>query len=455
MRLYTFALVFGCLITAIAASPDMRIAPRRPPNIILLFTDDLGYGDLGCFGSKQIRTPNLDRMAAEGVKLTSFYAAPVCTPSRAQLLTGRYPIRSGLTRVLFPKSLGGIETQEVTLAEVLRSRGYATACVGKWHLGHLAPFLPTRHGFDHYFGIPYSNDMVPTPLMRNETVIEEPAKLDTLTQRYTDDALKFIRDSRDRPFFLYLPYTMPHTPLAASDRFRGKSPRGLYGDVVEEIDWSVGEILSSLAGLGIDNDTLVVFTSDNGPWLIRKENGGSAGILRNGKGTTYEGGVREPFIARWPGRIPKGRVCDEPAISMDLYTTFIQIARAKLPKGHPIDGWNILRLLDGKREYDYSTIYHADGSTSDDTIERRWPTRYIYYFNAEILEAVRWGRWKLHLPKTASGKVRPIELYNLDLDPGESNNVAAVKSDIVKKLTARATAFDIEVRQGASTLKPP
>jgi arylsulfatase A-like enzyme len=455
MRIYTLAIVFGFLMNVISASPAERSAPRRPPNIVLLFADDLGYGDLGCFGSTEIRTPNLDRMAAEGVKLTSFYAAPVCTPSRAQLLTGRYPIRSGLTRVLFPKSLGGIETHELTLPEVLRSRRYATACVGKWHLGHLPPFLPTRHGFDHYFGIPYSNDMVPTPLMRDESTVEEPAKLETLTQRYTEEAIKFIRNSNDRPFFLYLPYTMPHTPLAASDRFRGKSPRGLYGDVVEEIDWSTGEIIKTLAELGLDWNTLVVFTSDNGPWLIRKENGGSAGILRNGKGTTYEGGVREPFIARWPGKIPKGRVCDEPAISMDLYTSFIQIAGAKLPKGRPIDGWNILRLLDGKREYDYSTIYHADGSTTPEIVERRWPTRDIYYFNTETLEAVRWGRWKLHLPKMASGKDRPIELYNLDLDPSESNNIASVKSDIVKKLTARAAAFDLEVRKGAAELKKP
>ena len=269
------------------------------PNIVILFADDLGYSDLGTFGHPTIRTPNLDRMAFEGIKLTTFYsAAPLCTPSRAALLTGRYPIRSGLVKVLFPASEGGIPDYEVTLAEALRAVGYATACIGKWHLGHLPQFLPTAHGFDYYFGLPYSNDMdrsdrghPPLPLMPNTELVEVPADEDTLTLRYTEEALGFIEQSvaRGVPFFLYLPYTMVHVPLSVSDDFRDTSLRGRYGDAVEEIDWSVGRILDGLRSLGISENTLVVFTSDNGPWLTRMLAGGTATPLRGGKGSTWEG----------------------------------------------------------------------------------------------------------------------------------------------------------------------
>ncbi|MBM3496436.1 MAG: sulfatase [Armatimonadetes bacterium] len=415
-------------------------APRRPPNIVLVFADDLGYGDLGCYGSKTIRTPNLDRMASEGIRLTSFYVcAPVCTPSRAGLLTGRYPLRSGLTRVLFPYSKDGIEDGETTMAEALRGCGYATACIGKWHLGHLAPFLPTRHGFDSYYGIPYSNDMnvarrgdPPIPLMRNETIVEQPAVQATLTERYTEEAVRFIRDHRDRPFFLYLPHTMPHVPLYASDRFRGRSARGLYGDVVETIDWSMGAILDAIDAAGIARDTLVIFTSDNGPWLTQKENGGSAGPLRNGKGTTYEGGMREPFIARWSGIIPAGRVSDQPAVSLDLFPTCVRLAGGRPPSAVRLDGRDIRSVLTGR-----TTKQSRD----------------ILYYRGEALEAVRSGRWKLHLPRREQNADRPAELYDLQADIGETRNLAASEPAVVRRLSALAARMDADVRKGASPLK--
>lgn len=405
----------------------------RLPNVVLIFADDLGYGDLGCYGAEKIKTPNLDRMAAEGVRFTQFYScAPVCTPSRAGLLTGRYQIRSGLTRVLFPRSTDGIEAQEITLAEALKERGYTTAIIGKWHLGHLPPFLPTRHGFDYYFGIPYSNDMKPTPLMRNEETIEEPAKQETLTQRYTEEAIKFIRASKDKPFFLYLPHTFPHVPLHVSERFRGKSARGLYGDVVEELDWSVGEVLKTLAELKLERNTLVIFTSDNGPWLTQKENGGSAGKLRNGKGTVYEGGVREPFIAQWTGRLPAGRVCNEPAMMIDLFPTLVKLAGGKLSNERPVDGKDVFGLMTGASK--------RDGQD-------------FYFYNGELLRAVRSGKWKFFLPHTGQGRELPAELYDLDADESESKNVADAHPELVKQLTEKAQAFDAEARKGAAALK--
>ncbi len=302
--------LIGLMITSTAII-SVRAEEALLPSIVILLADDLGYGDLGCFGHPTIRTPHLDRMATDGVKFTQYYAWCYCSPSRAALLLGRLPVRSGLNRVLGPKSTGGIPDGEITLAAALRARGYVTMCIGKWHLGHRPQFLPTRHGFDHYLGIPYSNDMdradlgePPTPLIRDETVIEQPAVQDTLTRRYTEEALKFIRDHaagarRNHPFFLYLPYTFPHVPLHASPAFRGKSPRGLYGDVVEELDDSVGQILQLLRQEQLAPSTLVVFTSDNGPWLSQKWNGGSAGLLREGKGTTWEGGVRVPCLVAW------------------------------------------------------------------------------------------------------------------------------------------------------------
>ena len=302
IRIVIALIAFGLLrIDWVVADDSQR------PNFIIIFADDLGYGDLGCYGHPTIHTPNLDRMAGQGMRFTQFYsAASVCTPSRAALLTGRLPIRSGMCsdsrRVLFPDSAEGLPQEEVTLAEALKAQGYATACIGKWHLGHHPEYLPTRHGFDTYFGIPYSNDMRPCPLMRNEEVLEEPAEQATLTARYTEEAIGFIKAHRDEPFFLYFPHTFPHVPLFASDRFKGTSKRGLYGDVVEELDWSVGQVLKALEECDLGDRTLVVFTSDNGPWLTQSERGGSAGLLREGKGSTWEGGMREPAIAWWPGR---------------------------------------------------------------------------------------------------------------------------------------------------------
>ncbi len=420
------------------------------PNFVFLFADDLGYGDLASYGHPTIRTPNLDRMAAEGMRFTQFYsAANVCTPSRAALLTGRLPIRSGLTRVLFPYSKGGIPDSEVTIAELLKGAGYATACIGKWHLGHLPEYLPTRHGFDRYFGLPYSNDMTtahnpraarynppPLPLMRGERIIEEEPDQRYLTRRYTEEAVKFIREAvrRRRPFFLYLPYTMPHVPLFASERFRGKSPRGLYGDAVEEIDWSVGEILRALKETGVEENTLVMFSSDNGPWLTKELDGGSAGLLREGKATTWEGGHREPLIAYWPGHVPAGVTTQAFGTMMDVLPTFAALAGVKLPEDLALDGADLSGVL----------LRNEPG---------REPL-FFYYFREEVW-AVRRGPWKLHVKtrEPASGKpeaaVRnPPLLYHLGHDPGEQYNVAAGHPDMVEELRALITKHVEETKPG-------
>ena len=352
------------------------VADETPPNIVLIFTDDQGYQDIGCFGSPLIKTPNLDRMAEEGVRLTDFYSAnSVCSPSRAALLTGCYPNRVGVTGVLFPRHSTGLNPSETTIAEILGERGYATACFGKWHLGHKKPFLPTNHGFDSYFGIPYSNDMSidPTmaisatvrwregasleqfrkskpkknwvPLFENGQVVEYPADQTTLTQRYTERALAFIESNKERPFFLYLPHTMPHIPLFASDGFRGKSARGPYGDTIEEIDDSVGQILAALDRHSIADKTLVIYTSDNGPWKLTGGRGGSAYPLRGYKFSTYEGGMRVPCIMRWPSKIPAGSVCREIAATIDLLPTLSRLAGCELPTDVVIDGRDIRPLL--------------------------------------------------------------------------------------------------------------
>ena len=399
-------------------------AEERPPNFVIIFADDLGYADVGCFGATQISTPNLDRMAAEGMRFTDFYsAAPVCTPSRAALLTGCYPLRVGLPSVINYQSTVGISSDEVTIAELLKTRGYATACIGKWHLGWQKQFLPTRHGFDSYFGLPYSNDMgvegFPVPLIRNEEIIEQPVVQETLTERYTDEAVRFIVGHKDRPFFLYLPHTFPHTPLAVSERFKGKSKRGLYGDVVECIDWSTGRILDTLKKLGLDENTFAVFTSDNGPWLIRGQDGGSALPLRSGKGSTWEGGMREPTIMRRPGHIPAGSVCSEMATMMDLYPTFAKLTGAKVPTDRIIDGKDIRPLMTGER-----------GARS--------PHEAFFYYRLDRLHAVRSGRWKLVVPHrdfNAKADV-PLALHDLRVDIGETTDVSAQFPSIVKRLEA-------------------
>lgn len=411
---------FGALSRLTAAR-----AQERPPNIVIIFADDLGYGDLSCYGHPTIHTPNLDRMAAEGAKLTQFYAAAsVCTPSRAGLMTGRLPIRSGMCsdrrRVLFPNSGGGLPDSEITIAEALKGAGYATACVGKWHLGHLPQFLPMRHGFDEYFGIPYSNDMKPSPLMDGERVVEEPAKQDTLTIRYTERALRFIRANRGRPFFLYFPHTFPHVPLFASEAYKGKSLRGLYGDVVEELDWSVGQILDCLRQEALAENTLVVFTSDNGPWLTQKLNGGSAGLLRGGKGSTWEGGMREPCVAWRPGTIAAGSVRADVTSTMDLFPTCLALAGVDLPADRAFDGESLIPVLTGT------------GSKQGDT---------MLFYRGTRLMACRKGPWKAHLITQDGYGGKPEEhdppaLYHLNRDPSEQHDVAQDHPEVVAEILA-------------------
>ncbi len=411
------------------ADLDFAAADDGPPNIVFILADDLGYGDLGCYGSKTILTPNLDRLAADGVRFECFYSgAPVCTPSRVALLTGRHPVRVGLDRVLGAKATSGLPESEVTLAQVLRKAGYATACVGKWHLGHESKFLPTRRGFDRYFGIPYSNDMKPLVLLRGEEKIEEPADLSALTKRYTDEALAFIRDNKTRPFFLYFAHTFPHIPLAASAAFRGKSKAGLYGDAVEEIDWSVGEVRKELARLGLDAKTLVVFASDNGPWLAKGKDAGSAGALRGGKATTFEGGVRVPCIVSWPGRTRPGAVVKGPAVLTDWFTTILAIAGARPPGDRVIDAQDIRGLLTG------------EGKRAD--------APFVFSMAGEI-QAIRSGPWKLKLPYKGAGAWTGKEgqmphdllLFDLELDPNETRDVAVENPDVVERLQAQLAAF--------------
>jgi len=407
-----------------AVASQLAGAASGTPNIVFILCDDLGFGDLGCYGSR-IRTPNLDRMASEGVRFTNFNSAdPVCSPSRAALLTGRYPTRVGVPRVLFPQDTDGLNLDETTMADMLKARSYRTMCVGKWHLGRPAKYLPTSRGFDEYFGIPYSNDMNPRVLLHNTQVIEETATLETLTARYTEQATRFIDASKRSPFFLYMPHTFPHIPLAVSARFRGKSPEGLYGDVVEEVDWSVGEVLRSLQQNGLEQNTLVMFSSDNGPWYQ-----GSPGKLRGRKNTTYEGGVREPFLARWPGRIPKGRVSNGVASMMDIFPTVAQLCGGALP-AQPLDGIDIWPLLHGDKE----------------SIERV-P---LLYFDNWDLQCARWMNWKLHIARHNTAAYTPAppggrhsyllpkpELYNLANDPDESYDVASENREVVGRIQAQ------------------
>jgi arylsulfatase A-like enzyme len=419
---------------------------------VVICSDDLWYGDLGSFGNPTIRTPHLDRMAAEGQRWTSFYSADsVCTPSRSALLTGRLPIRTGMfsdtRRVLFPDSAGGLPASEITIAELLKTRGYATAAVGKWHLGWQPEYLPMRQGFDSYFGIPYSNDMdwvggnLPAaerrqrmmnpkieywnvPLMRNEEILERPAEQTTLTKRYTDEAIKFISANKNKPFFLYLAHSMPHMPLFRSKEFEGKSARGLYGDVIEELDANVGRVLDTLRQLKLDRNTLVVFTSDNGPWAVFNEQGGSAGLLRGAKGGTYEGGMREPTIFWQPGALKPGVVTDLGA-TLDLLPTFCALAGVKVPAD---------RVLDG---YDLSAALHGKG---------RSPRQMMPYWRGSKLYALRHGSFKAHFitqseygGEAATTHTTP-ELYNLDHDPAEKWNVAAKHPEVIAEIRRLAEA---------------
>jgi arylsulfatase A len=425
-----------------------RVGPDTP-NFVIFFTDDQGYQDVGCFGSPSIRTPNLDGMAAEGMRFTDFYsAAAICSPSRAALLTGCYPPRVGITKVLFPRDTIGLNPKEATIADVLRARGYATACIGKWHLGHLPEFLPTSNGFDSYFGIPYSNDMDGVegknrnldrawrqkdyspwnvPLMRNQEIIERPANQRKLIERYTDEAVQFIQANKEKPFFLYLPHTMPHIPLFVSDPFYFEDVKRAYTTTIEQIDFSIGRIFAALKEAGLDERTLVVFTSDNGPWLAKKHHAGCALPLRDGKFSTYEGGMREPCIMRWPGRIPAGTVCGQVCGTIDLLPTFARLAGAKVPSDRVIDGKDIWTLMAG-----------TPGATS--------PHEAYFYYRGTRLEAVRSGKWKLRRVKKIT------ELYDLEADIGEKNNLANTHPQIVQGLTRTMEEFD---RQLKAEARPP
>jgi arylsulfatase A-like enzyme len=432
---------------SVVASALTTAAATRTPNFVIIFCDDLGYGDLGCYGHPSIRTPNIDRLASEGMRFTDFYSgAEVCTPSRAALMTGRYPVRTGMCgdkrRVFHANATKGLEASEVTLAEALQEKGYATACIGKWHLGNKPEYNPTRHGFDYFFGLPHSNDMNPTtnaprpvvarldqqaswwraPLYRNNEVIEQATDQTQLTKRYTQESVRFIKENHEKRFFLYVAHTFPHVPLFASAEFHGKSPRGLYGDVVEEIDWSTGEIMKALRDAGLDSNTLVVFTSDNGPWLTQKQAGGSAGLLREGKGSTWEGGMRVPFIAHWPGQIPAGRTETALTCNMDLFPTFIALAGAEMPKERPIDGLDFTPVLLGK------------GSGKRDSFA---------YYRGMQLYAMRHGPWKAHFttkpgygPQAAQQHDPPL-LFHLGHDPSEQFNVAAANPEVLAEIKKR------------------
>ncbi len=433
--------------TLAAGLPAAQPRPPSRPNIIIILADDLGWGDLSCYGHPSIHTPNLDRLASQGMRFTDFYStAEVCTPSRAALLTGRYPIRSGMChdkyRVLRRVSAGGLPAQEITIAQALEQHGYTTACLGKWHLGNYMnnpAHHPLRHGFDYYFGLPHSNDMNPTPaaprgatsrldqeaewwaapLFRNEELIEQPADQTTLTRRYTDEAVKFIHEHRRQPFFLYLAHTFPHVPLFASGKFKDRSRRGLYGDVVEEIDWSVGEIVEALRREKLDRNTLVFFTSDNGPWLTQGEAGGSAGPLRDGKGSTWEGGMREPAIAWWPGRVPAGVVSHELACTMDLFTTSLTLAGGQIPRDRVIDA------------VDMSPILFGTGPSRREGFA---------FYRGTQLYAFRKGTFKAHFttrsgygPEAPTPHDPPL-LFDLAHDPGERFNVADQHTELLGQI---------------------
>ena len=448
------------ILTALFAGRAEEINKAGKPNFIVIFADDLGYGDLGVFGHPTIKTPALDQMAFEGQKWTNFYvAAPVCTPSRAGLMTGRLPIRSGMCsdkrRVLFPDSNGGLPQSEITIAKALKGNGYHTAAIGKWHLGHLAPFLPTRHGFDSYFGIPYSNDMdkikgksyfadqftfaedeyyqaFNVPLMRDEEIVERPADQRTLTKRYTEEAIQRIQEFGDEPFFIYLAQSFPHIPLFRSEEFKDRSLAGIYGDVIEEIDWCVGQIIETLKAEGLAENTLIVFTSDNGPWHTFKTHGGSSGLLRGAKGGTFEGGMREPTIFWWPEHLKAGVVMDM-GTTMDLLPTFCSLSGTALPGDRVYDGYDISPLLLGTGKGEREVVF---------------------YYRGEQVYAIRKGDYKAHFitqleygSPTAHPITQPVMeikntptvldqplLYNVSIDPGEKYNIADEHPEVIQEI---------------------
>jgi arylsulfatase A len=436
-----------------------RFQNNNSPNYIVIFVDDMGYGDLGVYGNPTISTPHLDKMAYEGQKWTQFYsAASVCTPSRAALLTGRLPVRSGMASsknpVLFPNSLSGLPATEITLAEKLKEKNYKTAIVGKWHLGHTKNYLPNNHGFDYYFGIPYSNDMdkinnnnywseyenkelssdsYNVPLMENFDIIERPVDQTTITSRYVDKTLQLINNYKNDNFFIYLSHNLPHIPLYASKRFLGKSKRGLYGDVIEEIDYGVGLIINELKKLNLDKKTIVVFTSDNGPWLVYKSHSGSAGLLRNGKGTTWEGGVRVPTIF-WGANIKPGLI-NEIGSTLDIYTTFLALAKIDTQKNMIVDGYDLSETLLRKKE-----------SQRDE----------MFFYKGDELFAVRLGDFKLHLKTTdwfkEPKKHNPPLLFNLNIDPSEKFNISSKNPEKVKEILELIKVHNLRLVRGKNQL---
>lgn len=447
--------LLASIVVAALPMAEAQIDPQRKPNIVVIFADDLGYGDIGSFGAPNVRTPRLDAMAAEGQKWTQFYVQPVCSPSRAALLTGRLPVRNGMfgtpsgtaPKVFFDNASEGLPLAEITVAELLKSAGYRTGMVGKWHLGQLPRFLPTEHGFDYWFGLPYSHDMRMTvprtdgiatpayydpkpeywdvPLMRNGAVIERPVDHRTLTKRYTEEAVRFIDENRDAPFFLYVAHSLPHIPLARSAEFVGRSAGGMYGDVIEEIDWSVGQVLDALRAAGIEQHTLVLFTSDNGPWLPFRHHAGSSGPLKEGKGTTWEGGVRTPAIFRWPGTIEPGIVTGIGS-GLDLLATAAALAGATVPDDRRLDSLDLTAALKGSGPSGRTDLY--------------------YYWDSE-LRAVRKGNFKAHFVTSGAygeGSPRTVHdpplLFDLSVDPGERFNVAAEHPEVVAELLAMAAS---------------
>ncbi|MDN3686253.1 sulfatase family protein [Cyclobacterium jeungdonense] len=445
--------LFSGVVPLMATSEPLK---SDPPNIIVIFADDLGYGDLGVFGHPTIHTPNLDRMAFEGQKWTNFYvAAPVCTPSRAGLLTGRLPIRSGMSsdrrRVLFPDSKGGLPQSEITVARALKGNGYRTAAIGKWHLGHLYPHLPTDHGFDSYFGIPYSNDMdkvektdhftlaeqeryqaYNVPLMRDKEIVERPADQRTITRRYTEEAVAKINEFGKDPFFIYLAHNLPHIPLFRSSEFKDESLAGIYGDVIEEIDWSVGQILEALKQAGVAENTLVVFTSDNGPWHTFRTHGGTAGLLRGAKGGTFEGGMREPTVFWWPAGIKPGVVRDM-ATTMDLLPTFCALSGTELPSDRVYDGYDLSPLLGGTGKSGRETVFYYRG-------QQVYAVRKGDY-KAHFITQLEYGNPTAHpvtqppvpLENSATVLETPL-LYNVNIDPGERFDIAADHPEIIAEI---------------------
>ena len=430
--------VIPLLITALCPAVGQTTGTLRPPNFIVILADDLGYGDLSCYGQKKYRTPALDQMASEGVKLTQFYVTcPACSPSRASLLTGRYPTPVGVPAVLGPAADTGLVTSATLISNILKDRGYMTSVIGKWHIGSKPEYMPLRRGFDEFFGLPYSNDMKPAPLFRDDIIMEAEAAQDTLTRRYTSESLAFIDRAAksDKPFFLYLAHTFPHIPLHVSKEFKGKSRAGLYGDVITELDWSVGEILGHLQQQGLAESTLVLFMSDNGPWTIKGSQGGSPGPLRGSKGTDYEGGIRVPFIAWWPGHLPAGTTVEEPAIILDIMPTLAKLSNVttgtnstivKLTdsnlKQDNLDGRDIWPLLSEGKPVGERTFFFPD------------------YYSRNPVGSIRKGDYKLIVGRGKSEKqdARTTELINLKDDPREKHNLAERHPDMVESLAREA-----------------